>query len=197
MTPHALICCSVVRREVEAVLAGLGLTGPMVCPDSMLHMDPESLEKTLKEQISRQEGSCLLVYGDCSPRMQGFENQGVCVRTPVVNCGELLLGAEAYRRYRDAQAFLLLPEWACRWREVFVDHLGFHDQGLARAFMNEYRRSIVYLDTGILPVPWDTLKDIGAFFDMPVTVEAVDLGILKNNLLQTLARLNKRDTDER
>jgi hypothetical protein len=197
MTSHPLICCGVVRREVEAVLAGLGLTGQMTCPDSMLHMDPEALEKALKEQISRQEGSFMLVYGDCSPHMQGFETLEACVRTPVVNCAELLLGSESYRRFRDAQAFLLLPEWACRWREVFVEHLGFHDQSLARAFMNEYRRSIVYLDTGILPVPRDVLKEIEAFFAMPVTVEPVDLGILKTHLLRTLARLKKRDTDER
>ena len=180
MKPLSFLCCSVLRDELRPFLADNYPEAELLFLDSMLHMRPQRLEETLDRALGERAGRrCVLVYGDCHPRMREAASRPGCARTQGVNCGELLLGHQRYRQLRRAGAFLFLPEWTRRWREVFVDQLGFIDVELARQFMRESRQRLLYLDTGREPVPYGTLDDIETFFAMPVEVLPVALDHLQ------------------
>lgn len=192
MTKIAIVCCSVMKHEVAAILAQDFPDIEAVFLDSMLHMHPKLLEQTLESKLRELACPALVIYGDCSPAMHSLEDRFVCARTTGVNCCELLLGHERYLADRNGQAFLLLPEWTKRWKEVFQKELGFKDMELARSFMHEYRTSIKYIDTGFVPVPEDTLREISDFFDMPISIEKTDDKSLRAIIHEAMQRLQRR-----
>lgn len=192
MTKIAIVCCSVMKDEVASILTQDFPDVEAVFLDSMLHMHPKLLGETLERKLSELSCPALVIYGDCSPAMHSLEDRFVCARTPGVNCCELLLGHEHYLADRNGQAFLLLPEWTKRWKEVFQKELGFNDMELARSFMHEYRTSIKYIDTGFVPVPEDTLREISDFFDMPISIEKTDDKSLRAIIHESMQRLQRR-----
>jgi len=197
MRSLSIICCSVLRREVEAFALREYPEAELVFLDSMLHMHPEKLRQTIDAALAaRPDRDCLLVYGDCHAHMHETGRRPHCARTSAVNCGELLLGREAYRSFRNERVFLFLPEWIERWREVFIKELGFSDQSLAREFMQESQRSLVYLDTGLIPVPEKTLAEIAGYFGMPVDVLAVSLNELHQAVHLAVQHLQTGDSHE-
>lgn len=190
MKALSLLCCSVLRRELEAFLARDYPEAELVFLDSMLHMHPERLRQRLDEAVAaRPDRRCLLVYGDCHARMRETGDRPGCGRTEAVNCADLLLGRERYRTFRNGKAFVFLPEWTLRWRKVFQHELGFSDPALAREFMRENQRSLVYVDTGLMAVPTETLEEISAHFAMPVEVVGVSLDHLRQAIRSAVERL--------
>ena len=197
MRTLSIICCSVLRREIEAFALRQHPEAELLFLDSMLHMHPEKLRLTIDAALAvRPNRDCLLVYGDCHAHMLETARRPHCIRTSAVNCGELLLGRETYRSFRNQKVFLFLPEWTERWREVFINELGFSDQSLAREFMRESQRRLVYLDTGLIPAPEKTLKEIADYFGMPVDVLAVTLNNLHQNVRLAIQHLQTRDSHE-
>jgi hypothetical protein len=192
-----VICCSVLQKELETVLGGDDPDVERVFIDSMLHMDPEKLHRTMAAVMeARPDSSFLIVFGDCHPYMHDMECRPGCARAQGVNCSELLLGKEAYGRFRKEKAFLFLPEWCRRWREVFQDRLGFKDPSLAGEFMRENRGSLVYLDTGVSPVPEKTLSEISGFFGMPVTTVSITLDHLRRIVESAMDTVKGKPEDE-
>jgi hypothetical protein len=156
----------------------------------MLHMHPERLHRVMDESLTALgDRQCLLIYGDCHPYIYDAEQRPHCCRTKAVNCADLLMGKELYTSYRRRKAFIFLPEWTLRWREVFQKELGFNNPSLAQAFMQENREILLYLDTGLLPVPQKTLDEIAEFFGMPTEVLAVSLDPLRRAIHTALAGL--------
>lgn len=190
MSELSFLCCSVLRNELELLLPPRYPEAEVVFLDSMLHMRPRALEEELHLRLAQRAGrQCVLIYGDCHAHMREDAGRPGCVRTAGANCGELLLGREEYRRLRHEQAFLFLPEWTRRWREVFENQLGFTDRELAREFMAETRKRLIYLDTGLEPPPVTTLADIEEFFAMKVEVLPVALDHLIEAIALAIARL--------
>lgn len=180
-------------------LAALARQGRLECPvvtlDSMLHMRPANLERELQRVMAAApDGRYLLVYGECHPRMHEMQGGERVSRVAGINCCDILLGRDAYRKLQKEQAFVFLPEWTLRWREVFARELGFDEPELARAFMKEYRRRLVYLDTGVLPVPDATLREIAEFFAQPVDVLPITLDILLQGIQDARQKLAGRQS---
>ena len=197
MRTLSIICCSVLRRELEAFASRQYPDAELVFLDSMLHMHPEKLRLIIDAALAaRPHRDCLLVYGDCHAPTHETVRRPHCARTSSVNCGELLLGRDTYRSFRNQKVFLFLPEWTERWREVFINELGFSDRSLAREFMQESQRRLVYLDTGLIPAPEKTLKEIADYFGMPVDVLAVTLNNLHQNVRLAIQHLQTRDSHE-
>jgi len=197
MSPFTVICCPVLRREMAAVLGRDYPEARPVFIDSMLHMHPGKLRRILEETLSGlPDQDVLLVYGDCHAHMREMERQPRRRRTDGINCADLLLGRDAYARFRKEKVFLFLPEWAERWREVFQKELGFSDPVLAREFMRETRDKLVYLDTGVLPAPEQALVEIAAHFGMPVARTPVSLDHLRAAVRLAAKRLERRCPDE-
>lgn len=191
MMAHTLwLSCGVVQAEMEELHRRGLISGELLFLDSMLHMDPPTLEATLtatlEEKNSRQ--ACLvLVYGDCSARMLDIVRLFKVGRVNVINCAQLLLGRDRYRRLMREEAFLILPEWAKRWEHIMKTELGL-TRAVAHDLMGENRGLLVYLDTGLVPVPEQELLDFSVYSGLPLQVETVTLDCMLATLLEAEAR---------
>lgn len=195
--PLTIICCSVLKKELEAVLGLNYQNSEKIFLDSMLHMRPDKLHRTMENVISvRSDKPCLIVYGDCHAYMKEIERRPHCARTVGKNCGELLLGEDQYKACRREKTFLFLPEWTGRWKEVFQQHLGFSDPTLAREFMQENMNRLVYLNTGLAPIPKKIISEISDFFDMPINIMEISLTHLSLAVESALKRLEGTTLDE-
>ena len=171
------LSCGVLRDELEALHRSGQLGGSLLFLDSMLHMHPRkletALESALKQSVSRGE-RLVLVYGDCCSLMLDLVRQYQVGRVNAINCAQMLLGRARYHELMLAQSFILLPEWALRWKEVMQSELGL-SPSVARDLMRENRKEVVYLDTGLQPVPHAELEGCAAYSGLPWRVEPITL----------------------
>lgn len=178
MTPHTVwLCCGVVRAEMEELQRRGVIAGELLFLDSMLHMEPPLLEAKLTaalEERSGQPGTMVLVYGDCSAHMLDLVRRFRVGRVSIINCAQLLLGRERYRRLMREEAFLVLPEWARRWEHIMKSELGLNEE-VARGLMGENRSVLVYLDSGLVPVPEEQLAAFSAYSGLPWRIEKINL----------------------
>lgn len=186
------LSCGVIRAEMEELRRQRLIDGELHFLDSMLHMDPPQLETVLTaalEQNSGREGCLVLVYGDCSARMLDLVRRFRVGRVNVINCAQLLVGRERYRQLMHEEAFLVLPEWAERWEHIMKSELGL-TKAVARDLMGENRGVLVYLDTGLKPVPEQELSEFSIYSGLPWRVETVSLDNLLTALLEAQTRAN-------
>jgi hypothetical protein len=191
------ISCSIFQKEIESLQASGQLELPVDYLTSMLHMVPETLEKRLQEaleaaRILDQSPGVVIAYGDCCGHMEDFESEPGTSRTEGINCCEILLGREAYRKLRREGAFFLMPEWALFWKRVFVGQLGLLGP-CAKTFMQEMHTRLIYLDTGILPVPHVELAEAGEFMGLPVEILPVSLDPLLSSLSRAIQSASRHD----
>ncbi len=184
--PTVWLCCGVLRAELEELHRLGKIRGKLQFLDSMLHMDPQKLEIVLAaalEQPGPERGVLVLVYGDCCPRMLDLARRFRVGRVNAINCAQILVGRARYRELTQGQAFMLLPEWTLRWKEIFRVELGLKEE-VARDLMQDQSRVLVYLDTGLAKVPQQALADCAAFIGLPWRVEPVTLDNLLAMLLE-------------
>ncbi|OVE81214.1 hypothetical protein BVY04_03830 [bacterium M21] len=183
-SPTLGIVCSVLQREVAYLEQQQSFSIEFMYLDSMLHMYPDKLE-TRQDQLVREQLALgkrvLLVYGDCHPTIIQLGQQANVVRTKGVNCCELLLGKEEFRRYLKLGAFFLIPEWAVRWRTVFGKELGLNRE-VARAMMGDLHTRLLYLDTGLVEVPRKELDEMSDYCGLPWESVQIDLSVLRQKI---------------
>jgi hypothetical protein len=185
----ALIACGIFRREFEALAPELRERFSPEYLDSMLHMRPLELDAALHGILEAQgDKASVLLFGDCCPFMRDMAEAKGRARVLGLNCCEIALGHERYRELRREGSFFFMPEWTLRWEEVFKHELGFSDATLAKGFMKDTMKKLVYIDTGTHPVPHDTLAIIERFFELPVSVERAGLAPLETALRQALQK---------
>lgn len=193
-TRTRVLSCGILKAELEALPAPLVERLDIVFLDSILHMRPKDLESDLRRLLDLPpDGPVLLVFGDCSPGMRELSLGPGRVRISGVNCCEIVLGRERYRDLRRRETFLFMPEWTARWREVFGAELGFQSIDAARGFMTDSMQSLAYVDTGVVPVPVPTLREIEDFFGMPVRIEHAGIGLLEKAVLEALKILDAQE----
>ena len=181
----AWLSCGVLRTEMESLHHQGLISGELLFLDSMLHMDPPGLEATLIAMLEKNldKPRCLvLVYGDCCGRMLDLVRHFRVGRVNAINCAQLLLGRDRYRQLMHQEAFMILPEWAGRWEEIMQHELGL-TRAVAHDLMRETRGVLVYLDTGLIPVPEQELAAFSAYSGLPWQVEAVSLETMLSQLL--------------
>lgn len=184
------IVCGVLHREVEKIAAEEYPGSAVILLDSMLHMHPQRLREILDAEVARHGTEpIVLVYGDCHAYMNATGTGLHCARTRGINCCELLLGHDRYRELQRGNMFIFLPEWTERWHEVFADELGLSDQKEANKFMRDMRSGLVYLDTGLVPVPHETISEIEGHFEMPVSILSVSLDTLREKIRTAAERV--------
>jgi hypothetical protein len=113
--------------------------------------------------------------------MDTFESGSGTARTQGINCCEIILGSETYKRLRKEGAFFLMPEWALSWKRVFMDQLGLLGP-CAKNFMQEMHTRMIYLDTGLIGVPHEVLAEASEFLGLPVEILPVSLDPLLASL---------------
>lgn len=189
-----LLCCSVFRAEIEALARARWPGVELRFESSMLHMRPLKLQRRLAAGVDQELGSrpVGLVYGDCCAGMAALAARPGVTRVSGLNCPEMLLGREEYRRLSHEGAFFLLPEWTVRWRDVFLRELGL-DERSAPSFMRDMHRKLVYLDTGVAPVPTDQLQACAAFTSLPFEIVRIDLERLAERVESALAHIAAKE----
>ncbi len=179
------ICCGVIQGEMEELLRRGSISGRLVFLDSLLHMNPCMLEERLTailERIPGDDKRVVMVYGDCTPHLFDLSRRFQAGRVPAINCAQLLVGRERYRRLMQEEAFLVLPEWATRWEQIMKNELGL-DGTIARDLMREHRAVLVYLDTGLVPIPERQLQEFSAYTGLPWRVERLTLDTMLEMLI--------------
>ncbi len=189
MTDVLAVTCGIFREELRA----LGPKFPGLRPvflDSMLHMRPGELQDRIDELLEvRRPERTLFIYGDCTPRIIELCRRPGFAKTRCINCCEIILGREDYRRLRKAGAFFFLPEWTRRWRDVFERELGFAGGRGVEEMLREVHDRFIYLDTGVVPVPRDTLDEITRELGLPMSVLETGLSCLEESIADALEEI--------
>jgi len=190
---NVCVACSIFKKELEQLKKEKNIDISISYLSSMLHMKPNELEKRLKEKnkkIANDSNNVVLLYGDCSPFMNKFEEEPNISRTEGVNCIEILLGKKRFRKLRKEGAFFLLPEWTLRWEEIFKYELKL-DGEIAREFMQEFHTKIIYLDTRQIKIPVEQIKKIEKYTGLNVEFMKVDLKELNISLQKAIKKFNR------
>lgn len=184
------VTCGIFQKEMMQ-LAPRFPRMRFVFADSMLHMRPDLLQNRIDDVLAQHpSGKTLFIYGDCTPRIVELSRRPGFAKTMGINCCDILLGREEYRRLRKAGAFFFLPEWTLRWRDVFERELGFVGGRGAGEMLREVHNQFIYLDTGVMPVPVALLDEISRELKMPMTVLTVGLGRLEHNVANAQEQLD-------
>lgn len=184
------ITCGIFQAEMAALaprFPGLQL----IFADSMLHMRPDLLQERI-DALLRQHSAdkVLFIYGDCTPRIVELCRKPGFAKTAGINCCEILLGREEYRRLRKSGAFFFLPEWTLRWRDVFERELGFAGGRGVEDMLREVHSHFIYLDTGVLPMPGSVLDEISRELGLPMQQLSVGLSCLEQKISAALETLD-------
>ncbi|MDD2850733.1 MAG: DUF1638 domain-containing protein [Desulfuromonadaceae bacterium] len=189
--------CGVFKMEIEALVRQRKLDCDIITLDSMLHMKPVKLEQEMEQVLdAATRERYLLLYGDCHPHMHEMQERQNTAKISGINCCEILLGKSTYRKLQKEKAFIFLPEWTQRWREVFTYQLGFNTPEMAQTFLKEHCTRLVYIDTGVMPVPGTTLQEISAYFDMPIEVMPISLDTLSQGIHDALQKFIEDDSSD-
>lgn len=175
------LSCGIFENEIEILKREGKLPCDFIYLDSRLHMKPDELKKKLDSKIDdllKSYEKILLVYGDCHPYMVDSYDPERVFRLEGINCCNIIMGSKKYRKLRKEGAFFVFYEWAHRWKEIFVEDIGLTDQ-LAPIFMNDMHSKIIYLDTGVGPVPIQILDNMSKYFNLPYEVMSTDLSTLE------------------
>lgn len=185
-----LLACGVFREEFSRLPEDLRAAFEPRFFDSMLHMRPDALDRLLAETLPPPPRRAVILYGDCSPHMREYGARIGTARVEGVNCIEISLGSERYRKLRASGAFFFMPEWTKRWERVFKEELGLGDRQLARDFMGENATGLVFVDTGgTAAEPSETLEAAAEYVGLPVRIERTGTGPLERALRAALGRL--------
>jgi hypothetical protein len=186
-----MICCAVFEAEVKALWKNHWPDIVIRFQNSMLHMRPAKLATRLElliEEELAQEHQVVLIYGDCCLQMTALVSRPGVVRTRGNNCCAMFLGRDEYRRFSREGAFFLFPEWTHRWRHIFTVELGLNQEN-ATSLMSDMHRKLVYLDTGVVPVPIKDLQECSQYCGLPYEVHQVSLEPLRVAIEEALHEL--------
>jgi hypothetical protein len=183
MLSKIIVACSIFKKEIEYLKTIGKVNIPVLYLNSMLHMNPKLLNKILDEKLeSNSKKEIILIFGDCHSRMIDYEQNKNIVRTQGINCCEILIGTTEYKKIRKDGAFILLPEWASRWKEVFNDYLGFKTSDQLKPFMNDMHKKLVYIDTGLVQPDYVMLNQISEYVGLSYEIYNCDLSIFQETL---------------
>lgn len=191
--PPRMVCiaCSVFRGELESLRTTGEFSFSVHYLDSILHGDADELrrriDRLLNDELERGK-KVLLLYGGCHSHISDQESVPGVVRVRGLNCAEILLGHDEYRTLRRDGVFFLLPEWAQRCPDMLQSHLGMHGEN-ARALMNDMHTKLLYLDTGLTPVPTEDLRATSDYAGLPWEVTRVTCEHLKAAIKEAIERM--------
>ena len=186
-----LVTCSILEKEVRMLIKEHWQKCSIISVSSLFHMKPNILNQNLKDILQEQirlGSKIVLIYGDCCPEMLEFGKNSNIVRVAPYNCISLLLGSEEYSRFIHDGAFFLLPEWTKRWRDIFTDGLGLNKNN-ASDLLKDMHRFLVYIDTGIEPVPNKELAECAEYCGLPAIKHPITLNCLRISIEAAMDKL--------
>ena len=185
------VSCSVFKKELSQLKDRFWPQLSLFFINSMLHMKPHKLCSCIDDTVTKQilkNRKVLLIYGDCCTRMNDVTQKAGVVRVHCLNCCDLIIGIDNYRKLSHEGVFFLFPEWAHQWKHVFKVGLGLSKVN-ATYLMSDIHKKIVYLDTGINPVPVQDLDNCSRYCGLPWEILCVDLNVLHNEIERGLDKI--------
>lgn len=185
------LSCGVLQGELQKLLDDSLIKGRLLALDSMLHMRPTLLDKVLRDLLNDLPATYakVLVYGDCCAGMVDIVDEFNIARVNAINCAQMLLGREKYREMMRRESFMFLPEWAERWETVFKEELGLFNSEQAHIVIGDNRKEIIYLDTGLNPVPFEKMQACSQFTGLKWQIEKI---LLEEHFLPSLLETEQR-----
>jgi hypothetical protein len=186
------LSCGIFKKELEYLFNNNKIEIQFNFFTSMLHLKPTLLEKKLNNSINQKpHNGYILVFGDCHPRMNGYDSLPNVQRVTGVNCCEMFLGSKIYNELKKDGIFFLLPEWTHKFKNIFTRKLGFNSTNI-KDFMYDMQSKICYLDTGIIEVPNKQLKSIADFTGLKVDVIKIELSFLTDAVNNAHKKLKEK-----
>ncbi len=160
-----IIACSILRKELEQILAKLDWQPEVVYLDAALHVKPQNMRAVLIDHIRELAtgddpvDAVFLGYGVC----QSLEGIGEECPVPVIlpqvdDCIGLLLGPKRYAAEvkKETGTWFMTPGWAEVGAEMVIKELhldrvtkyGKDPMEMAKRIFTHYRRGL-YIDTGV------------------------------------------------
>lgn len=181
-----IIACSILKKEIEYLITEGFLPNNINYIDSINHIYPKKIQSEIDNLTKTNESNqTIIIFGDCSPYMCDTEKKQNVIRLKALNCCEIITGKELYKKYIKEGAFFLFPEWVERWKEVFKNHLGLSEEN-AKYLMKEFHKKLVYINTNLVPIPYNTLDEISDFTGLKYEILNIDLSVFKELLTQTI-----------
>lgn len=120
-----LISCGILKKEIRCLIKKNAWPLDDLYLDSSLHIDLGKLKKKLSALLEEnKDRSIILVYGSCHPQIDEIIKPYNCLKLPVQNCVEMLLGAKTLNDELAGGAYFLLDDWMKRWTYVIANTLG-------------------------------------------------------------------------
>jgi len=181
------IACSIFKKDLEKIWEKKSFDFKIIYLDSMLHMNPAKLDELLNIQTEKfSDKNIILLYGDCHSKMLDLEKNKNIYRSPGINCCNILLENKRYKELRKQGGFILIDEWVMRWKEIFQNELGFKNTQNAQMFMQEMHTKLIYLDSGNIEIPTQTLTDISEYCGLPYFVEKTNQSVLEQTITDAI-----------
>jgi len=197
--PCGVLCCNLLTEEVQRSLSRLGRRGtPIVSTAASCHVasSKEELPASVLENLWRRSTRAIAVCMNCrlvptgtrvSDGRVGAIQDGQLIRLRVETQGELFLGADATERALSEGAFILLPGWVRKWKQMVVDSWGF-DETTARLFFRDSMNRFLFVDTGCHK-GWEAdLEELTQFAGLPCEIRHVGTSHLESLLGRELQR---------
>ena len=191
------ISCSVFRREIEALKS----KGIIQCRTRYLPMwkrdrrhDPGRAAERLVREEREANRKVLLLCGGCHAGAVHTEDDDGVYRVPVRDCFELLVGTDRYRCHEEQHITYLLPEWVDEWSLSVRNGPGDPDAPIRGVPTSRGAERIVYLNTGLIPIPGEQINHIAIRTGLPVEVMDVSLDRIFRAIMQGMRALHDGKT---
>ena len=188
MSQH-IIACPVLAKELQAVLTTLGLTPEVHLMNYHVHINPDSMEEELKNNISKidktTESISLLVGKHCNARqpISTIAQQNNASLPNKRNCIELILGKDKCKELQQNRTAIMTPGWITMMNQSIMDgHWKVEDARLNLGWYDQ----ILLLDTGIEPIDDETIMNFFELTQVPIDILPVTLAHFQQEILDLL-----------
>lgn len=184
MKEKICIACGIFQKEIQKLKEEGKMNIECIFIDSIYHIYPENLKIKLEKEVEKySEKDIILLYGDCYSNIVDMEKHKNIKRVKGINCVEIILGTEEYKKLRKEGAFFFMPEWILRWRDIFEKHLGLTEV-TAKMIMQDMHTKLIYIDTGIIATPLKELKEASEYVGLPYEIMKINLDCILKKVLE-------------
>jgi len=196
-----LICCGILKKEVEKLIEDNQLPVEPVFLEAGLHVDYDELEEHLTQAIEEcskdSSRGIIVVYGDlCHPRMKEIISKyDNVVKADALNCIDCLLGGHGKLSEIDPnlEHFYLSPGWMPsqlkvnpRFNPIFY---GWSPEEIKKQF-SKLKGILLFDSLEDLDEFKDEIEEFSNYIGLPIVGKKLSgLDRLKNFILETINRL--------
>lgn len=196
MAKPVLIGCAIFQEEVEHIVAQEGLELEIRWLEEVgLHERLEELQEFLEQQVesSKKKGgeSPALLFGTCClPDMLDVAKK---LSVPVLstrNCLSAMVGDSELKELERNRTMVATPGWV---RKMWLGRVGTTLGWTADDYRMQFGRydRILVLDSGINPLTDEEIITCYDLVEVPIEVQAFDLGYFRELILQLVAEAQK------